>query len=247
MRAALVQAIHHATYRRAFGAPLIDHPLMQNVLADLALESEGGTALSSDSRTRRRHTVQRPRRGATTDRHGNRQIPRLKRAPAVVGEAFECLGGNGYVEESIMPRLYREAPLNSIWEGTGKSTHSTPARFTEATRGVGGAPRRTPPALHDPRIAARRANRSTISPPKMSSGERARSSSAWRFCGKRLTLEHAPNAVSDAFQSRPLHVRSRSARSARFRQHSYAGSLIARRPTCSWRLDRSRAPAASRP
>lgn len=120
IRAALAQAIHHALYRRTFGALLIDHALMQNVLADLALESEAATAL-----------FMRVARAVDDSQHDKSAAPlkRLgtalakyyvcKRAPFVVGEALECLGGNGYVEESIMPRLYREAPLNSIWEGSG--------------------------------------------------------------------------------------------------------------------------------
>jgi putative acyl-CoA dehydrogenase len=120
MRAALAQAIHHAMYRRAFGALLIDHALMQNVLADLAIESEAATAL-----------FMRVARAVDDSQHDAAAAPlkRLgtalckyyicKRAPSVVGEALESLGGNGYVEESILPRLYREAPLNSIWEGCG--------------------------------------------------------------------------------------------------------------------------------
>jgi putative acyl-CoA dehydrogenase len=120
MRQAAVQASHHATYRHAFGKPLIDQPLMQNVLADLALESEAAMALL----LRVARAVDR----AGTDA-GEALIKRIgtavgkyyvcKRALVVVSEALECLGGNGYVEDSGMPRLYREAPLNSIWEGAG--------------------------------------------------------------------------------------------------------------------------------
>ena len=115
MRQAVAQATHHATYRSAFGSRLVDKPLMLNVLADLAIEAEAATALAM-------------RLAAAFDR-GERELRRLavavgkywvcKRAPLVVGEALECLGGNGYVEESGLPRLYREAPLNSIWEGSG--------------------------------------------------------------------------------------------------------------------------------
>src|SRR5215204_4162516 len=115
VRAALTQAIHHARHRRAFGALLVDQPLMQNVLADLAVESEAATALAI-------------RLAAALDA-GESAFLRLagaaakfwvcKRAPGVVAEAMEVLGGNGYVEESGLPRLYRQAPLNSIWEGSG--------------------------------------------------------------------------------------------------------------------------------
>jgi putative acyl-CoA dehydrogenase len=115
VRAALTQAIHHARHRSAFGALLVDQPLMQNVLADLAVESEAATALAI-------------RLAAALDA-GESAFLRLagaaakfwvcKRTPGVVGEAMEVLGGNGYVEESGLPRLYRQAPLNSIWEGSG--------------------------------------------------------------------------------------------------------------------------------
>ena len=120
MRQALVQAIHHARHRRAFGRLLMDQPLMQNVLADLAVESEAATMLmlrlarAFDARATdsREHGLARLATAA-----GKYWIS--KRGPAHVGEALECLGGNGYVEECILPRLYREAPLNSIWEGSG--------------------------------------------------------------------------------------------------------------------------------
>jgi putative acyl-CoA dehydrogenase len=115
VRAALTQAVHHADHRRAFGALLVDQPLMQNVLADLAVESEAATALGV-------------RLAAAVDA-GETDFLRLagaaakfwvcKRTPAVVAEALEVLGGNGYVEDSGLPRLYRQAPLNSIWEGSG--------------------------------------------------------------------------------------------------------------------------------
>jgi putative acyl-CoA dehydrogenase len=120
MRAALVAAIHHASYRGAFGAALIEHALMQNVLADLALESEAATALFVRIAAAIDESTHNPQ-AAALQRIGTALAKYYvcKRAPVVVGEALECLGGNGYVEESIMPRLYREAPLNSIWEGSG--------------------------------------------------------------------------------------------------------------------------------
>jgi putative acyl-CoA dehydrogenase len=120
MRAAVAQATHHAAHRRAFGKALADHDLMRNVLADLCLESEAATVLAM-------------RLGRAVDEAEadpeRRPLRRLavavgkywvcKAAVGVVAEAVECLGGNGYVEESGMPRLYRETPLNSIWEGSG--------------------------------------------------------------------------------------------------------------------------------
>ncbi|MEU4221215.1 isovaleryl-CoA dehydrogenase [Actinoplanes sp. NPDC026623] len=121
MRGALVQAVHHARHRSAFGGPLIGKPLMRNVLADLAVESEAATALA----LRLAGAVDRGVRGDAQERAFSRLAIAVgkfwvcKRQPAVVGEALECLGGNGYVEESGLPRLYRDAPLNSIWEGSG--------------------------------------------------------------------------------------------------------------------------------
>ncbi|MET8677900.1 acyl-CoA dehydrogenase family protein [Streptomyces sp. NPDC004647] len=118
MRQAVAQAVHHAAYRSAFGGPLIDKPLMRNVLADLALESEAATTLAL-----------RLAAAYDADDESEKQLLRLavpvakywvtKRCPPLAAEALECLGGNGYVEESGMPRLLRESPLNSIWEGSG--------------------------------------------------------------------------------------------------------------------------------
>lgn len=120
MRQAVVQALHHCRYRQAFGAALADQPLMRNVLADLALESQAATLLMI-------------RLASAYDRAGTdpreRSFRRLatavskywvcKRNPVLAAEALECLGGNGYVEESVMPRLFRESPLNGLWEGSG--------------------------------------------------------------------------------------------------------------------------------
>ncbi len=119
IRGAVAQAIHHATFRRAFGRPLIEQPLMQNVLADLVLESEAATALAL--RLARAFEADAPESESAFARLATPAVKYwvCKRAPAVVAEALEVLGGNGYVEESCLPRMYREAPLNSIWEGSG--------------------------------------------------------------------------------------------------------------------------------
>lgn len=120
MRQALVQAVHHTRYRRAFGKRLIEQPLMRNVLADLALESEAAVALAF----RVARAVDASARDAS-ERAFARVATAIgkyfvcKRCAPFVNEAQECLGGNGYVEDSILPRLYRQAPLNSIWEGSG--------------------------------------------------------------------------------------------------------------------------------
>jgi putative acyl-CoA dehydrogenase len=120
MRIALAQAIHHCRHRRAFGKRLVEHPLMCNVLADLAIESEAAlvfamrVARAVDAAPRDPVEAAFARIATAIGKYWI-----CKRAPAFVNEAQECLGGNGYVEESILPRLYRQAPLNSIWEGSG--------------------------------------------------------------------------------------------------------------------------------
>lgn len=120
MRQAVTQAVHHARHRKAFGKLLIDQPLMRNVLADLLIESDAATLLMV------RLAAAFDAREANPQERAFARIATAigkywlcKRASVQAGEALECLGGNGYVEESIMPRLYREAPLNSIWEGSG--------------------------------------------------------------------------------------------------------------------------------
>jgi putative acyl-CoA dehydrogenase len=120
MRAALNQALHHAFHRRAFGKRLAEQPLMQNVLADLALETEAATLLAFRLARAFDHS---------SDDESERRLVRLmtpvakywlcKRLSPMVVEAMECLGGNGYIEEGPLARLYREAPLNGIWEGSG--------------------------------------------------------------------------------------------------------------------------------
>lgn len=115
MRQATVQATHHARHRRAFGTLLVDAPLMQNVLADLAVESEAATILGM----RLAAAVDAEEQDFLRIAVAAAKYWVCKRTPATVGEALECLGGNGYVEESGLPRLYREAPVNSIWEGSG--------------------------------------------------------------------------------------------------------------------------------
>ncbi len=121
MRMALAQAIHHARHRTVFQKHLADQPMMQAVLADMALEVEAATALGHAAlpfvRSRRERSA---RGGAGAAAHRGGEVSACaRRAPAFVYEAMECLGGNGYVEESVLPRLYREAPVNAIWEGSG--------------------------------------------------------------------------------------------------------------------------------
>jgi putative acyl-CoA dehydrogenase len=149
MRAGVAQAAHHCSQRAAFGKLLIDQPLMQNVLADLAVESEAATVAAMRLARTYDEDVPELRRLAT---------PVLKywickRGPAHAVEALECFGGNGYVEESGMPRLYRESPLSSIWEGSGnvqcldvlramaRSPESVESFFAEVREAAGAEPR----------------------------------------------------------------------------------------------------------
>jgi putative acyl-CoA dehydrogenase len=119
-RQAVAQASHHAAHRSAFGRRLADQPLMQNVLADLAVESEAATWLAMRVAGAFDRAAGDPAEAAMARlATGVAKYWVCKRAPAVAAEALECLGGNGYVEESGLPRLYREAPLNSLWEGAG--------------------------------------------------------------------------------------------------------------------------------
>ncbi len=120
MRMALSQALHHCRHRRAFGRALIDQPLMRNVLADLAIEAEAATVLAFRVARAVDAAPRDPREAAfarIATALGKYWI--CRRTPAFVNEAQECLGGAGYIEESVLPRLYRQAPLNSIWEGSG--------------------------------------------------------------------------------------------------------------------------------
>ncbi len=203
LRQSLAQAIHHAMYRRTFGALLIDHVLMQNVLADLALESEAATVLmlrlarAVDDAPNNPHAAALKRIGTAVGKYYV-----CKRAPMATAEALECLGGNGYVEESIMPRLYREAPLNSIWEGSGNINALDVLRIVQKQPDTVDALRmELTPALEDRRVAE--AVRALESDLKDRDGMEWRARSLvermailWQAA---LLLQHAPNDVSDGF------------------------------------------------
>ena len=197
MRWGVVQAVHHARHRAAFGRELADQPLMRNVLADLALESEAATA-----------AAMRVARAYDEDDSDFRRLATAvlkhwvcKRAPWHATESLECLGGNGYVEESGMPRLLRDSPLNSIWEGSGnvsaldvlralaKEPETLPAFLAECELARGGnalldayLDRLRESAPSDPEFEARRVV-----------GELALALQA------SLLVRHAPPEVSDAF------------------------------------------------
>jgi putative acyl-CoA dehydrogenase len=211
MRQALAQAMHHASHRIAFGKRLVEQPLMKNVLADLTIESEAATAL-----------VMRLARAfdAQTD-EAETELRRLttpaikywlcKRGPPLAAEAMEVLGGNGYVEESVMPRLYREMPLNSIWEGSGNvmcldvlraisnSSPATSARqsrtleiyFAEVEKAKGGD------ARLDAYISKLKQQLATTDD-KESIARRITEALALAMQGA-LLLQHAPVAVANAF------------------------------------------------
>ncbi|OLT29980.1 DNA alkylation response protein [Nocardiopsis sp. CNR-923] len=150
MRAAVVHALHHAEHRSAFGERLVEQPLMRNVLADLALESEAATTLM----TRLAGAVDRSVRGDEAETAFRRlgvavgKFWVTKRQPPHAAEALECLGGNGYVEESGMPRLFRDSPLNSIWEGSGN------VAALDVLRAMGRGPESVEAVLAELRAAA---------------------------------------------------------------------------------------------
>ncbi|HKD72141.1 MAG TPA: acyl-CoA dehydrogenase family protein [Candidatus Acidoferrum sp.] len=204
MRLAVAQAVHHTRHRSAFGKKLLDHVQMQNVVADLALESEAATVLLM--RLARSYDLQNE-----SEREG--QFRRLvtaaakywicRRAPALICEAMECMGGNGFTEEVIFPRLYREAPLNSMWEGSGnvicldvqralRNTPETLSSLLDELRLAAGADARLDAAVrsletqlresaHEPGDGRRLAERIAV------------------VLEASLLVRHAPSFVADAF------------------------------------------------
>jgi len=205
MRAALVQAIHHARHRSAFGRLLAEQPLMRNVLADLALESEAATVL-----TLRLARAFEDTAGAAEERAWRRLITPAakywicKRALEFTGEAMEVWGGNGYVEEGPMARFYREAPVNSIWEGSGNvmclDVLRALEREPEAAQALLGAWRAVA-AGHAPLAVALDRLLAMLGGPA-----EQREASARRIAQQLvllaqavLLLQHAPPLVADAF------------------------------------------------
>jgi putative acyl-CoA dehydrogenase len=223
MRQACVTAVHYAGARRSFGKRLISHPLMAAVLADLTLESEAATTLAM-----------RLAGAADKAARGDREEAALlrialpaakywvcKRTPAVAAEALECLGGNGYVEESGMPRIYREAPLNSVWEGSGnvtaldvlralaRSPQAGQALLAEVNRAAGRDRRLDRAAAH---LAAALGEAARAGSPGQADGRAdgpAGPGAEYRARGlagliaqvlqAALLVRHAPAAVADAF------------------------------------------------
>jgi putative acyl-CoA dehydrogenase len=138
MRAGTVEAIRHADHRSAFGRALVDQPLMQNVLADLCVESEAATVSALRLARSYDDSIAGEERAEALKRIANPVLKYwiCKREPVHVAECLECLGGNGYVEESGMPRLLRQAPLNSIWEGSGNVQCLDVLRTMATSRGA---------------------------------------------------------------------------------------------------------------
>src|SRR5438874_348174 len=211
MRVGVVNATHHAAHRSAFGKTLIDQPLMRNVLADLCLESEAATALAM--RLARAYDEAHADADAGEDSSDAQLFKRLatavgkywtcKRAPNHAFEALECHGGNGYVEESGMPRLYREAPLASIWEGSGnvmsldvlraltRSSRSLEVFLAEVEQAQGGDARLD---IRVQELKGQFADPATLE----TRARRVVESMALCLQGS-LLVRHAPASVADAF------------------------------------------------
>jgi len=211
MRTGVVNATHHAAGRQAFSKYLIDQPLMRNVLADLCIESEAATALAM--RLARAYDEANADAEAGEDSSDAQLFKRLatavgkywvcKRAPNHACESLECLGGNGYVEESGMPRLYREAPLASIWEGSGN------VMSLDVLRALTRSPRSLEVFLNevdeargsDPRLDARVTQlKDQFADPATLETRARRVVEGMALCLQgSLLVRHAPAAVADAF------------------------------------------------
>jgi putative acyl-CoA dehydrogenase len=215
IRQAAVAAVHHARFRHGFGAALLSQPLMAAVLADLVLEAEAATALA--------FRLAGAAGQAAAGDPGAAALLRLalpaakfwvcKRAPVVTGEALECLGGNGYVEESGLPRLYRDSPLNSIWEGSGNVTAldvlRALARSPEAAEAVlaevgqaAGADRRLDAAVAALRglLSQTAASMGPAGPgPDAQAQARRLAGTIATVLAAALLVRHAPAAVADGY------------------------------------------------
>jgi putative acyl-CoA dehydrogenase len=213
MRQAIAQALHHARHRTVFQKKLIDQPLMMNVLADLALESEAATVLTmwlARAYDENNEAAQVIRRVITPAA----KFWICKRTPFVTYEAMEVLGGSGYIEESMMPRLYRESPVNSIWEGSGnimcldvlRALERTPNAIEMLRAELGGGKDARLKAFAgrlEKRLAARERNDE--------SQARALVRELVLALQAVLLIKHAPAAVADAFCASRLEDGSGSA------------------------------------
>jgi putative acyl-CoA dehydrogenase len=210
IRQACVEAAHHALHRRVFGKVLAEQPAMIAVLADLALESQAATTLA----IRLAGAADLAARGDAEEAALLRlALPAAKhwickRTPAIIAEALECLGGNGFIEESVLPRLYRDAPLNSIWEGAGNVTALDLLRALNRSPGgadalraelalAAGADRRFDRAAE--RLAGEISSLSTTGAATAPHHARRLAGSLTVVLQAALLLRYAPDAVSDAF------------------------------------------------
>jgi putative acyl-CoA dehydrogenase len=204
MRQALLQAAHHVRHRSAFGRRLVEQPLMRSVLTDLALEVEAATTLMARLARAYDLAAREPREAAFARiATAIAKYWVCKRAPHMIYEAMECLGGAGYVEESNLPRLYREAPVNSIWEGSGNVI------CLDVLRAITREPESLPALLSEIRNASggnRHIDRSIESLEDEMQQPADHEAGARRLVERfALTLEasllvrHAPAAVADAF------------------------------------------------
>ena len=203
MRKTLVEAGHHVRHRSAFGARLLEQPLMRNVLADLALESEAATTLT----LRLAGAADRAVRGDGAESAFRRIATAVgkywvtKRGPAFTAEALECLGGNGYVEDSGMPRHYREAPLLSIWEGSGN------VNALDVLRALSRDPGPAEALFSELALAQGADARLDAAVSRLKSGLREATETGARRLVEQMALtlqasllvRHAPDAVADAF------------------------------------------------
>jgi putative acyl-CoA dehydrogenase len=199
MRRATAEAIWHCSRRRAFGALLIDQESMAAVLADLALESEAATTLgmrlartfdeSNDEREQALRRIMLPMAKFWV----------TKRAESHVGEALECLGGNGYVEDSGMPRLYREAPVNAIWEGSGNVQALDLLRVLERNMTAYDAWRSEVAAVDDGRLDAPLMHVDALVRLRAAADARQLTVRMGVLLQAALLVQHAPQHVSDAY------------------------------------------------
>jgi putative acyl-CoA dehydrogenase len=201
MRQAVAQAVHHARYRTVFQKKLIDQPLMENVLADLALESEAAAALTF----RLARAYDEDDEAALIYRRVVTPAAKFwicKRTPYVTQEAMEVLGGSGYIEDSIMPRLYREAPVNSIWEGSGNVMCLDVLRAIARTPHAAEALRAEFAGVDEARFtgfAARLMERLTAPARNDETQARALARGLVLALQAALLIKHAPACVAEAF------------------------------------------------
>jgi putative acyl-CoA dehydrogenase len=210
LRQALVQSLHHAQHRQAFGKPLIEQPLMRNVLADLALESEAAMVLALRLARAVDTRADAPARALVRVGTPAAKLWICKRAIHAVAECMEVWGGNGYVEEGPMPRIYRETPVNSIWEGSGN------VMALDVLRALQREPEALPALEQEFALAAGRhrafdeavARWRALLADQAQAEFQARRVAGWlaRLWQAALLIQHAPEPVAQAFVASRLHA-----------------------------------------